>query len=230
MPPIKKLPSAQSPAKAAGPVYGTARSELGSPQVQRTRGRLKEAALRVFGQLGRAASINDIVQAAGISRPSFYNYYPSVDALFESISAELLSDMNVRVDRSFDAIADPAARISIGIRHFCKRAHEDADWANFLLNFALVDPAITDHARSTLLRDIVAGARSGRFALREDQVPAAFGMIVGGTLTAMMVVRRGIDGHVPVGRQTAAASLRLLGLDASEAEELAQLPLTNLDG
>jgi AcrR family transcriptional regulator len=230
MTPIKKLPSVQSSARTARPVYGSARSEGDSPQVQRTRARLLDAAVRVFGQLGRAASINDIVQAAGISRPSFYNYYPGVDALFESVSAELLSDMNLRVDRSFDAIADPAARISIGIRHFCKRAHEDADWANFLLNFALVDPAITDHARSTLLRDIAAGARSGRFALREDQVPAAFSMIVGGTLTAMMVVRRGIDGYVPVGRQTAAASLRMLGLGAAEADELAQIPLTDLRG
>jgi AcrR family transcriptional regulator len=194
--------------------------------VQRTRARLKEAAVHVFGRLGRAASINDIVQAAGISRPSFYNYYPGVDALFESVSAELLSDMIVRVDRTLDAFPDPAARIAIGIRQFCKRAHEDPDWANFLLNFALLDPAITDQAQSTLLRDIAAGARSGRFTLREDQVPAAFGMIVGGTLAAMMVVRRGIDGYLSVGRQTAAVSLRMLGLDAAEADALAQIPLT----
>jgi AcrR family transcriptional regulator len=212
------------------PVYDASRPGAGSPQVQRTRIRLQEAALRVFGQMGRAASINDIVQAAGISRPSFYNYYTSVNALFESITGEMLSDMNLRIDRTFTAIADPAARISIGIRHYCKRAHEDPDWANFLLNFALLDPVISDQARDTLLRDIAAGAKSGRFPLREDQVPAAFGMIVGGTLAAMMVIRRGIDGQVPVGRQTAAASLRMLGLGAVEADELAQIPLTNLSG
>lgn len=213
---------------AAAPVPRYAPRRLESAQVQRTRARIQDAARHVFGQKGSAASIIDIVAAAGISRPSFYNYYASMDALFESVTGQMVSDMNQRIDRSFGAIEDPAARISIGVRHYCKRAHEDPDWANFLLRFALLDPVITDQARETLLRDIQTGIGSGRFSVRPDEALGAFGMIVGGVLAAMMVVRRGIEGHVRIGEQTALSSLRVLGVKTAEARALSRIELTEL--
>ena len=42
------------------------------------------------------------------------------------------------------AVDDPAARIATGIRQYCKRAHDDPDWANFLLHFGLLNPHIIE--------------------------------------------------------------------------------------
>jgi len=211
---------------ASPPRYAPGREE--SSRVQRTRLRIQDAARRVFGRMGAAASINDIVAAAGISRPSFYNYYASVESLFESVTGAMIADMNTRIDESFGGIADPARRISIGVRHYCRRAHEDPDWANFLLHFALTHPSIVAQARVAMLRDLENGVRSGRFPIGEEQIGAAFGTIVGGVLTALMAVRAGASGHVAVGQQTAEALLRMLGLKAAEARTLSRIDLPPL--
>ena len=214
------------PAEPHAPRY--APQAIESAQVQRTRLRIQDAARRAFGRKGTATSINDIVEAAGISRPSFYNYYGSVEALFEAITGAMIADLNSRIVESFGDITDSARRVSIGIRQYCRRAHEDPDWANFLLHFALTNPSIVSQARVGLIHDLETGVRSGRFRIRVDQIPAAFGAIVGGVLTAMMAVRAGAEGHITIGQQAAEAALRMLGMTAREARSLSQAALTEV--
>ena len=199
-----------------------------SAQAQRTRARIQEAARRVFGRKGMGVTINDVVEAAGISRPSFYNYYSDVEQLLESVTEDMVGQLNGQIDASFRAIDDPAARIALGIRQYCRRAHEDPDWANFLLHFGLQHPSIIEVTRRSLLRDIQLGVQAGRFTVDADQVNGVFGLIVGGTLAAIMMIRRGIDGHVVIGQQTAQAALRALGVRARDAQALSRMPLPEL--
>jgi AcrR family transcriptional regulator len=196
--------------------------------VQRTRARLQEAARRVFGRKGMAVSINDVVEAAGISRPSFYNYYTTVEQLLESVSEDMVAELNARIDASVRGVDDPAARIAIGIRQYCKWAHDDADWANFLLHFGLLNPHIIEVMRRSLLRDIELGVQSGRFPIGNDQVNGVFALIVGGALAAIMMIRRGVDGHVAIGQKTAQAALRALGIRPKDAAAVSRLPLPEL--
>jgi len=199
-----------------------------SPQVQRTRTRLREAARRVFGRKGMAVSINDVVEAAGISRPSFYNYYTTVDQLLESVTEDIVSELNAQIDASVRGVDDPAARIAIGIRQYCKLAHDDPDWANFLLHFGLLNPHIIEVMRRSLLRDIELGVQSGRFPIGNHQVNGVFALIVGGALAAIMMIRCGVDGHIVIGQQTAQAALRALGIKARDVGALSRLPLPEL--
>jgi AcrR family transcriptional regulator len=199
-----------------------------SPQVQRTRARLQEAARRVFGRKGMAVSINDVVEAAGISRPSFYNYYTTVEQLLESVTEDMVAELNAQIDASVRGVDDPAARIAIGIRQYCKWAHDDPDWANFLLHFGLLNPHIIEVMRRSLLRDIELGVQSGRFPIGNDQVNGVFALIVGGGLAAIMMIRRGLDGHLAIGQKTAQAALRALGIKPKDAAAVSRLPLPEL--
>jgi AcrR family transcriptional regulator len=221
----RKRPTRPAALDEAQPRYAMADI---SPQVQRTRARIQEAARHVFGRKGMAVSINDVVEAAGISRPSFYNYYSTVEQLLESVTGDMVSELNSEIDASFNIVADPAARIANGIRHYCQRAHDDPDWANFLLHFGLLHPSIIEVTRKSLLRDIELGVQSGRFPIEKDQVNGVFGLIVGGTLAAIMMIRRGVDGHVVIGQHTAQAALRALGVKAKDAAALSRLPLREL--
>ena len=223
----RKRKTAPSPADTEEglPRYAAADTSL---QVQRTRTRLQEAARRVFGRKGMAVSINDVVEAAGISRPSFYNYYATVEQLLESVTEDMVAELNAQIDASVRGVDDPAARIAIGIRQYCKWAHDDPDWANFLLHFGLLNPHIIEVMRRSLLRDIELGVQSGRFPIGNDQVNGVFALIVGGALAAIMMIRRGVDGHVAIGQKTAQAALRALGIKSKDAAAVSQLPLPEL--
>jgi len=211
--------------EAGLPRYAAADTSL---QVQRTRARLQEAARRVFGRKGMAVSINDVVEAAGISRPSFYNYYSTVDELLESVTEDMVTELNAQIDASVRGVDDPAARIAIGIRRYCKWAHDDPDWANFLLHFGLLNPHIIEVMRRSLLRDIELGVQSGRFPIGNDQVNGVFALIVGGALAAIMMIRRGVDGHLAIGQKTAQAALRALGIKPKDAAVVSRRPLPEL--
>ena len=223
----RKRKTAVSPAHTEEglPRYAAADTSL---QVHRTRARLQEAARRVFGRKGMAVSINDVVEAAGISRPSFYNYYSTIDQLLASVTEDMVTELNAQIDASVRGVDDPAARIATGIRQYCKRAHDDPDWANFLLHFGLLNPHIIEVMRRSLLRDIELGVQSGRFPIGNDQVNGVFALLVGGGLAAIMMIRRGVDGHLAIGQQTAQAALRALGIKSKDAAAMSRLPLPGL--
>jgi len=223
--PKRKTPRSPAATEEGLPRYAAADT---SPQVQRTRARLQEAARRVFGRKGMAVSINDVAEAAGISRPSFYNYYTTVEQLLESVTEDMVAELNAQIDHSVRGVDDPAARIAVGIRQYCKWAHDDPDWANFLLHFGLLNPHIIEVMRRSLLRDIEFGVQSGRFPIGNDQVNGVFALIVGGALAAIMMIRRGVDGHVAIGQKTAQAALRALGIRPKDAAAVSRLPLPEL--
>lgn len=223
--PKRKTPPSPADTEEGLPRYAAADTSL---QVQRTRTRLQEAARRVFGRKGMAVSINDVVEAAGISRPSFYNYYTTIEQLLESVTEDMVAELNAQIDASVRGVDDPAARIAIGIRQYCKWAHDDPDWANFLLHFGLLNPHIIEVMRRSLLRDIELGVQSGRFPIGDDQVNGVFALIVGGALAAIMMIRRGVDGHLAIGQKTAQAALRALGIKPKDAAAVSRLPLPEL--
>ena len=223
--PKRKTPRSPAATEEGLPRYAAADT---SPQVQRTRARLQEAARRVFGRKGMAVSINDVAEAAGISRPSFYNYYTTVEQLLESVTEDMVAELNAQIDHSVRGVDDPAARIAVGIRQYCKWAHDDPDWANFLLHFGLLNPRIIEVMRRSLLRDIEFGVQSGRFPIGNDQVNGVFALIVGGALAAIMMIRLGVDGHVAIGQKTAQAALRALGFKPKDAAAMSRLPLPEL--
>ncbi|MCR5878207.1 TetR/AcrR family transcriptional regulator [Phenylobacterium sp. J367] len=135
-----------------------ARAAAAEAKRAQTRDRLLAAAERVIAEKGvDAASIEDFVAAAGVSRGTFYNYFPSLADLVAALNQSIAASMGHLLDAlPFDE--DPA-------RDLARRLH---------LGFAM---AIRDPVRGwVLLRLIPAGA--ARQSLMEERFMAAFARCV----------------------------------------------------
>jgi AcrR family transcriptional regulator len=73
------------------------RAEIGAGRRARTRAQLLAAARALFGREGgRSTRVEDICETAAIARGTFYNYFPS----FEALQAELFEDLSDRFDNA----------------------------------------------------------------------------------------------------------------------------------
>lgn len=61
---------------------------------ERNRGAILAAAVQVFAVKGKDnATIADVVQASGLARGTFYNYYPSLEAVWEQLLVAFFSQV-----------------------------------------------------------------------------------------------------------------------------------------
>lgn len=199
-----------------------------SGRAARTRKRIHDAARHAFSKRGLAVQIDDVIQIAGISRGTFYNYFRTVEELFEHVAAEMAGDMGERIHSRLANVEDVAVRVAHGIRHFCLRAHQERDWGFFLAHFGLSAETLQMAIRETALRDIESGIARGRFRLRPDQAQSALALMSGATLAAVKLILSGAETPLRAGESVAELTLRAFGLEPSEAAALASAPLLSL--
>lgn len=165
------------------------RTLVGQQRRARTRRRIVEAALGVFAAAGNTVPvIDDFIKAAGVARGTFYNYYDSVDALLLATTAWLEEDLMLSIERELEGLADPADRLTTGVRLWLRKAQMDPVWCAF------VSKAVThgEVVEATLRRDLRNGAAAGIFTF--DSLPAARDIVVGTLHEAM---RRMASGRTP---------------------------------
>jgi AcrR family transcriptional regulator len=195
----------------------------------RMRRRIHDAARRAFAEQGTAVQIDDIIKLAGIARGTFYNYFRTVDELFEHVAAEMAHDLGERIYARNSVIPDAAHRISNGLRYFCMKAHTDRDWGMFLAHFGLSTETLQTAMLETGYRDIEDGIAEGRLHVRPDQATSALALLAGGVLASIKLVVNGAETPTRAGENIAEMGLRALGLDAEEAASLARAPLVPLE-
>src|SRR5579883_1270921 len=87
------------------------RTRVGHERSARTESRILEAAMRVFADMGPdAPKIDDFVQAAGVSRGTFYNYFESVEELLAATSEWTTRELIESVERALEGLEGPALR------------------------------------------------------------------------------------------------------------------------
>ena len=78
---------------------------------EKNRATILEAALEVFSQHGfRGATLDQIAQGAGLSKPNVLYYFPSKEAIHSALLGELLDDW-LEPLRTMDAAGDPVEEI-----------------------------------------------------------------------------------------------------------------------
>ena len=76
------------------------------------RERILAGAAEAFGKLGYASTrVEDILQAADVSRPTFYKAFASKDDVFEVLSERHHRDIRERIVRAMEGAPDPAAQL-----------------------------------------------------------------------------------------------------------------------
>lgn len=106
-------------------------SKRSTPKTQRTpstssvspetQARILEGAARAFGKLGYTkVRVEDIIEAADVSRPTFYKVYTSKDDVFQALSERHHREIQRRIQEAATAQSEPAARLVAMIDAFLR--------------------------------------------------------------------------------------------------------------
>ena len=195
----------------------------------RTRQALIDAAVRLIAE-GREdrASIQEITDAADIGFGSFYNHFDTKDQLFQTASEEVLERWGQMIDRACAGMSDPAELFAVSLRISGRLGWSHPEMARFLTGAGL---DVLDTPRGLApraLRDIKAGQAAGRFTVADAEI--ALSAVAGGLL-GLLRLRQWHPERIDKASvdQLAEASLRMLGVPASEAARIAALDLPGLE-
>lgn len=182
------------------------RTRVGRERSARTETRILEAALRVFADMGPdAPKIDDFVQAAGISRGTFYNHFESVEELLAATSEWTTREVIEAIETAIEGIEGPALRFGVGLRLFLAKAQADPVWCRFVARVWKVG------GMELPARDLEQGVRLGIF--RAPSAAVAQDLLFGGLREALL--RMGSE-RTPAayGAQMTEICLQALGTDS----------------
>jgi AcrR family transcriptional regulator len=203
------------------------RAEIGAGRRARTRAQLLAAARALFGREGgRSTRVEDICETAAIARGTFYNYFPS----FEALQAELFEDLSDRFDNAvhvaFEILKGPAERTSAAIRFYMSHVLEDHQWGWGMVNTGMgigfFPASVAERAAETIQE----GIDSGDFTIASAQ--AGRDILLGSGLAAATTLLSGAAAPDHISN-VAAGVLQALGVPAERAWQLARAQLPKLN-
>jgi len=205
------------------------REPRGARRKRATRAKLIESAFRLMAGKGmEGVAINDITEAADVGFGSFYNHFESKEALYEAVVESVFEDFADWIDRLVASTTDNAQSISIAVRHTMLRVKREPMWGQFLIREGLSLRSLERGLGQRLFRDIRTGIEAGRFASGD---PFMSFVSVGGTILVSIAVTLAEVDNPQITREdlperTAAAVLRILGIDPKEADAIARHALS----
>ena len=165
----------------------TRRREVGRERRDRTRNRLLTAAARVLAELGEhKAKIDDFIQAAGVARGTFYNYYSTKAELLEDLWASSGRDPFRTIQRACEAIADPAERIGLQTRLVLAYAGSHPTWGWLVYALSVDADTINSDLMTFPRPDLIHGRTIKRFSF--SNLDSASDMVVGTVRCALKSV------------------------------------------
>jgi AcrR family transcriptional regulator len=236
---MTKSPLPRAAKLSANPTHAE-RVPRGQRRKREIRSRLLEAALRLMAEKGmEGVAINEITEAADVGFGSFYNHFESKEAIYAALLDRVFGQFGVALDRLVQDIADPAEVVSVSARHVLLKSRRERVWGQFLVREGLSPNALAfEHSLGErILRDIEKGVKAKRFPA--DDVLMMWISAGGTVLAAVFVELQSASPQAEVKRQgfdsdglperTAAAVLRILGLDRAEAKAISRRPLPSIE-
>ncbi|WP_375404537.1 TetR/AcrR family transcriptional regulator [uncultured Sphingomonas sp.] len=176
---------------------------------ERMRTRLLEATLSVWAAedgVNEATVIRHVIDAAGVSRATFYKHFSSLDEAAAALGSDLSDEMVEELSPIQRAVTDPLMRASVGIQFFLWRGFHDRTWGRFVSrsHHVVVE-------RSKFIRhvgeDLRNGLEGGAFAFTRSD--AALTLNNGSLKEGIAALSRGLGD--PASFIEALASMILLG-------------------
>ncbi|MFC9926424.1 TetR/AcrR family transcriptional regulator [Streptomyces sp. NPDC127190] len=190
-----------------------------------TRGALVRAARQILAESGdTTASIQAIAERADVGFGSFYNHFDSKAELFETAVVDALEEFGQAFDERLTGIDDPAEHVAAGFRLSARMAGSHPELMQVVRRRGLGHIHSDNGLTRRALRDLQVGIASGRFTTSDPVVALT---ALGGTLLSLVELR---FTHPEADGDEAAVNLaemvlRMLGLPADEAHEVARRPL-----
>ncbi|KUJ65342.1 hypothetical protein ACZ90_49295 [Streptomyces albus subsp. albus] len=191
----------------------------------RTRGALIAAARSILSDQGPAdVSIQQITNRADVGFGSFYNHFGSKAELFETAVADTIEEYGALLEERTSRLEDPAEAFAAGVRLTGRLVDTHPQMARIMLRTGLNCLHAGDVLIPRGLRVIERGMAAGRFRVGDPRVALAgiSGSLLG--LVELKMARPPLEGG-DVCEQMAELMLRMLGMSAEEAAEVARRPL-----
>lgn len=204
----------------------TRRAEIGAKRRARTRAQLLESARALFGREGgRATRVEDICETASMARGTFYNYFPSFDALQSAVLEDLSSRFDDAVHLAFEQLEGPAEQTCAAMRFYLSHMIEDHQWGWGMVNTGMGIGFFPASVSDRVVETIQQGIDSGDFTIPNAE--AGRDILLGAGLAAATTLLNGkaAPDHI---ENVVAGVLQALGLPAELAWLLARAELPRL--
>lgn len=194
-----------------------------------TRRKLIDAARAMLADdTAGGASIQDITDAADVGFGSFYNHFTSKTELFTVAVEDVLEEIGQLLDRLGADVDDPAVVFADSVRRAVRICLARPELARVLVRHGVSYLDSDRGLAPRALRDITNGIAAGRFQV--DNPRLALAGVAGSLLAALHLWLSGAEPFDETAcDQLAMQLLRMLGVAADEARELATAPLPDLD-
>lgn len=191
-----------------------------------TRARLLEAAQQVIADHGfEAVSFADVTKAADLGTGTIYTYFPTLDDLKDAVGHAALDTFGDQLDRMAATLSDAAEIYAFSLRQLVRAARTDPVWGRLVVQMGVAHPLLMQVLGPRATRDLQLGREQGRFHFADLDVVVACTF---GSLQAVLNLVVSDPDNEGAGRRYAVAMLRMVGMPADEAEEIAQRPLPSL--
>ncbi len=133
--------------------------------------RLLESALVICAQQGADAPvIDDVIQHAGVSRGSFYNYFKTYEELLEAVAVQVGEDLVRIVDPAVCRYEDPVLRLALALRLLLNLMQRAPVLAAFVARLRWPEENKLPEGIRSVTRDILEGMRTGVLAVESSRV------------------------------------------------------------
>lgn len=169
------------------------RAAIGQEKRARTRARILSATLDLYGrENGLFTRVEEICEAAGVTRQTFYNHFASLDALREAGSYEITHDFLIGVTEAISALPDPASRAAAAIRFYIDKARADPAWGWSMVHLSAEGIIFGMETYRQAERTVTEGIASGDFDLGDSRLGRD--LILGAALAAIVTQLRDAPG------------------------------------
>ena len=193
---------------------------------ERTRSALLVALQEILleGSMG-SVSVPQVIQRAGVSQGTFYNYFESLEAAFDGVGALLLAEHSRLVDEITFGVTDPIKVFALTTRQTLSLTASGDGYGTLLFDRGLPVDRFLGGLYIRMHKDVTEGIEGGRF--RVPDIDVALTLSAGGVLGAALDLHRG---------RLAPAAIELvterllcgLGVQARTAEKAAHAPVKML--
>lgn len=168
-----------------------------------------------------AVTVDEIVQAAGVGKGSFYNHFKDREAMVRAISAEIRAGVERAIDLANAEVEDPARRVARACCIYLRFALDEPERAGFLVRVHFGHTSLEAPLNRGLVEDISKGLAAGRF--RISTLEAGVLYVLGVTQIALIRIVREPSPTLAVSlaQQLCAMLLSGLRLPDSDADLIA---------
>ena len=166
--------------------------------------------------------VEDVIKQAEVSRGSFYNYFPSLPALYDGLAKQLMQEFDGLINVSMPQNFDTTTRLASTRRILMRLVVDFPMLGRFLTQIQWPNQNPDAEIFQNMIRDIHLGIKEGSFTDMPASIGAniAIGSLIGGIHT--MLLKRPAKGFED---QVTNQVLIGLGIDAKVASKISQMPL-----